>query len=100
MQEVECGGRVPHPVLLPQSSEFLFGGGGEEGGISPCSSSNSYYDMILQVVGMSLTYTDKTTQLTITPEFKPLTLHPNISMYILLTFLHTFLKRLKRRTCF
>ena len=57
MQEVECGGRVPHPVLLPQSSEFLFGGGGEEGGISPCSSSNSYYDMILQVVGMSLTYT-------------------------------------------
>ena len=56
MQEVERGGRVPHPVLLPQSSEFLFGGGGE-GGISPCSSSNSYYDMILQVVGMSFTYT-------------------------------------------
>ena len=55
MQEVERGGRVPHPVLLPQSSEFLLGGG--EGGISPCSSSNSYYDMILQVVGMSLTYT-------------------------------------------
>ena len=54
MQEVERGGRVPHPVLLPQSSEFLFGGG--EGGISSCSSSISC-DMILQVVGMSLTYT-------------------------------------------
>ena len=56
MQEVERGVRVPHPVLPPQSSEFLFGGG-EGGKLSPCSSSNSYYDTILQVVGMSLTYT-------------------------------------------
>ena len=46
----------------------------------------------------SLTH-DKTTQLTITPEFKPLTLHPNISMHILLTFLQTFPKRLTRRIC-
>ena len=80
----------------PKVQSFCLGG---EGGISPCSSSNSYYDMILQVVGMSLTYTDKTTQLTITPEFKPLTLHPNISMHILLTFLQTFPKRLTRRIC-
>ena len=41
----------------PKVQSFCLWGGGERGGISPCSSSNSYYDMILQVVGMSLTYT-------------------------------------------
>ena len=49
-------GEGPSPCPSPPKFR-VFVWGGEGGKLSPCSSSNSYYDTILQVVGMSLTYT-------------------------------------------